>query len=69
MECDIIKNQTIKLSDLRKVKGIGEKTIQRVKETLLHNQNNQYNNTNIKYKNSFDLPLNNFYIGESVKWM
>ncbi len=64
-----MQEQYVKLSDLRKVKGIGEKTIKRIKNTLLHNQNNQYDDKNIKYKDTFDLPLNNFYIGESVKWM
>ncbi len=65
-----MEEQYIKLSDLYKVKGIGEKTIERIKETLLQEKNdNTYNNKNIKYKDAFDLPLNNFYIGESVKWM
>jgi len=65
-----VEEQYIKLSDLYKVKGIGEKTIERIKETLLQEKNNNtYNNKNINYKDTFDLPLNNFYVGESVKWM
>ncbi len=64
-----MQQQYIKLSDLRKVKGIGEKTIDRIKETLLQDKRDTYNNTNIKYKDTFNLPLNNFYIGESAKWM
>ena len=65
-----MEEQYIKLSDLYRVKGIGEKTIERIKETLLQEKNdNTYNNKNIKYKDTFDLSLNNFYIGESVEWM
>ncbi len=35
------KHQVIKLSDLKRVKGIGEKTIQRIKETLLTEKDNR----------------------------
>ena len=64
-----MQEQYIKLSDLYRVKGIGGKTIDRIKETLLQEKNDTYNNKNINYKDTFDLPLNNFYIGESVEWM
>lgn len=33
-----MENQLVKISDLRKVKGIGDKTIERIKEQLLQNE-------------------------------
>ena len=65
---DIIENQYIRLSDLRKVKGIGDKTIERIKETLLQNR---CTNTDeeVKYNPNIDLKLNKFYIAESVEFM
>lgn len=63
-----IENQYIKLSDLRKVKGIGDKTIERIKETLLQNR---CTNTDeeVKYNLNIDLKLNKFYVAESVEFM
>lgn len=65
---DIIENQYIKLSDLRKVRGIGDKTIERIKETLLQNR---CTNTDeeVKYNPNIDLKLNKFYVAESVEFM
>lgn len=63
-----MENQYIKLSDLRKVPGIGEKTIERIKETLLQNR---CTNTDeeVKYNPNIDLKLNKFYVAESVEFM
>jgi DNA modification methylase len=65
-----MQEQYIKLSDLRKVSGIGEKTIQRVrKEITMEDKPFDDVAINIEYPKEFDLLLNNFYVGESVKWM
>lgn len=61
---DIIENQTIKISDLRKVNGIGEKTIQRIKETLL-NKNDYVS----QYDPSIHLNINNIYEGDCLELM
>lgn len=63
-----MENQYIKLSDLRKVRGIGDKTIERIKETLLQNR---CTNTDeeVKYNPNIDLKLNKFYVAESVEFM
>ena len=62
-----MEKQYIELFDLYKVKGIGKKTIQRIKKTLLHNKKDE--SKEIIYPTKFILPLNNFYISESVLWM
>lgn len=63
-----MENQLVKISDLRKVKGIGDKTIERIKETLLQNR---CTNTDeeVKYNPNIDLKLNKFYVAESVEFM
>ena len=65
---DIIENQYIKLSDLRKVRGIGDKTIERIKETLLQNRCTN-RDEEVKYNPNIDLKLNKFYVAESVEFM
>lgn len=65
-----MQEQYIKLSDLRKVSGIGEKTIQRVrKEIPMEDKPFDDVAINIEYPKEFDLLLNNFYVGESAQWM
>jgi site-specific DNA-methyltransferase (adenine-specific) len=61
---DIIENQYIKLSDLRKVKGIGEKTIERIKETLL--QKEDYVS---EYNPDLHLDINKIYQGDCLELM
>ena len=58
----------ISLEELRNVKGIGPKTIERIKETLLQNR---CTNTDeeVKYNPNIDLKLNKFYVAESVEFM
>jgi len=50
------------------VSGIGEKTIERIKETLLQNR---CTNTDeeVKYNPNVDLKLNKLYVAESVEFM
>lgn len=59
-----IENQLIKLSDLRKVSGIGEKTIERIKETLL--QQDDYVS---EYSPNLKLEQNNIYQGDCLELM
>ncbi len=61
---DIIENQYIKLSDLRKVPGIGEKTIKRIKETLL--QKEGYVS---EYNPDLHLDINEIYQGDCLELM
>lgn len=61
-----VSERYIKISDLEQVEGIGKKTIQKIKETLLRKESD---NENTNYKTTFDLPLNNFYVSDSVQWM
>ena len=61
---DIIENQYIKLSDLRKVPGIGEKTIKRIKETLL--QKEDYVS---EYNPDLHLDINKIYQGDCLELM
>ena len=53
---------------MRRVSGIGEKTIERIKETLLQNR---CTNTDeeVKYNPNVDLKLNKLYVAESVEFM
>ena len=51
---------------MRKVSGIGEKTIQRVKDTLLQNQENDYVS---KYNPGIHLGINNIYNGDCLELM
>ena len=62
-----MQEQHIKLSDLRKVSGIGEKTIQRVKEQLLQNEDDQ--NYTSEYNPSIHLDINNIYNGDCLELM
>lgn len=59
-----MENQCIKISDLRKVKGIGEKTIDRIKETLL--QDGDYIS---RYNPKLHLKKNNIYQGDCLELM
>ena len=61
---DIIENQYIRLSDLRKVPGIGEKTIKRIKETLL--QKEDYVS---EYNPDLHLDINKIYQGDCLELM
>ena len=57
-----IENQVISISDLRKVSGIGDKTIERIKEQLL--QNELDNNYKSEYNTNIKLEGNNIYQGK-----
>lgn len=59
-----MQEQYIKLSDLRKVSGIGEKTIQRIKEALL--DGNKYTS---EYNPNCHLDINNLYHGNCLELM
>jgi len=54
----------VRLSDLRKVSGIGEKTIQRIKEALL--DGNKYTS---EYNPNCHLDINNLYHGDCLELM
>ena len=57
---------SIKISDLRKVKGIGDKTIERIKETLLKNKVDKYIS---RYDNNLHLKPNDIYLGDCLELM
>lgn len=54
------------MSDLRKVSGIGDKTIERIKETLLQEQNNTYKS---EYNPDIKLNVNDIYQGDCLELM
>lgn len=59
-------NNYIKLSDLRKVKGIGSKTLERIKETLLEDKEDTYIS---KYNPNLHLKPNDIYLGDCLELM
>jgi len=59
-----MQEQTIRVSDLSKVKGIGKKTIQRVKDTLLHDDTYKS-----KYDPSIHLEINKIHHGDCLDLM
>ena len=61
-----MESKLIKLSDLRKVSGIGEKTIERIKETLLQDDSDTYIS---KYNPDMHLDINNIYQGDCLELM
>ena len=63
---DIIENQYIKLSDLRKVTGIGDKTIERIKDMIREEQNDIYKS---EYDENIKLDINNIYRGDCLELM
>jgi len=64
-----MQEQYIKLSDLIKVKGIGEKTIQRVKETLFSPTEDKKNTYINKPKLNITIEPNNIYHGDCIEVM
>lgn len=54
------------MSDLRKVSGIGEKTIERIKEMILQSQNDAYVS---RYDENIKLEKNNIYNGDCLELM
>jgi DNA modification methylase len=62
-----MQEQYIKLSDLRKVSGIGDKTIERVKEQLL--QNELDDNYKSEYNANIKLDLNYIHQGDCLELM
>jgi len=58
-------NNYIKLSDLRKVKGIGNKTLERIKETLLEDKEEYFS----KYNSDLYLKPNDIYLGDCLELM
>lgn len=63
-----MENQKIKISDLRKVSGIGDKTIERIKEQLLQSEEKNQE-IGIKNETKINIELNKFYIANSVDFM
>lgn len=61
-----IESQMIKLSDLRRVSGIGSKTIERIKGVLLEESEYRYIS---KYNNSLQLNTNQIYLGDCLELM
>ena len=59
-------SELIRIDDLRKVKGIGEKTIQRIKYTLLEDKNHTYVS---RYNPSIRIEKNNIYQGDCLELM
>lgn len=64
---DYLQEQYISLSDLRKVSGIGDKTIERIKEQLLQNEID--NNYKSEYNANIKLDINNIYQGDCLELM
>lgn len=62
-----MQEQYISLSDLRKVSGIGDKTIERIKEQLL--QNELDDNYKSEYNENIKLDVNNIYHGDCLELM
>ncbi len=58
--------QYIKLSDLQKVSGIGEKTIQRIKNALLNQEEDKYIS---EYNSKIHLNKNSIYQGDCLELM
>lgn len=62
-----IESQSISISDLRKVSGIGSKTIERIKEQLEQNELvKQYVN---KYNEDLHLDVNKIHLGDCLELM
>ena len=61
-----MENNYIKLSDLRKVKGIGNKILERIKETLLKKEKEEYIS---KYNSDLHLKPNDIYLGDCLELM
>jgi len=61
-----MENNYIKLSDLYKVKGIGDKTIERIKEALLKKEKEEYIS---KYNSDLHLKPNDIYLGDCLELM
>ena len=59
----------IDINDLSKVKGIGVKTIERIRETLTPQNEFIKDGVIIDYPKEFNGELNQFYIGESIEWI
>ena len=62
-----MSNEYIKISDLRKVKGMGSKTIERIEETLLNNEDSK--NYISKYNEKLHLQSNDIYLGDCLELM
>ena len=62
-----MNEQYISLTDLRKVRGIGDKTIERVKEQLL--QNELEDNYKSEYNPNIKLDVNEIYQGDCLELM
>lgn len=62
-----IESKMISISDLRKVSGIGDKTIERIKEQL--EQNELDNNYKSEYNTNIKLDINNIYQGDCLELM
>ena len=62
-----LQEQYISVSDLRKVSGIGDKTIERIKEQLL--QNELDDNYKSEYNPNIKLDINNIYQGDCLELM
>lgn len=62
-----LQEQYISLSDLRKVSGIGDKTIERIREQLL--QNELDGNYKSEYNENIKLEVNNIYQGDCLELM
>jgi len=67
IEGDIITEKYISLSDLRKVNGIGDKTIERIKEQLFQNElDDKYKS---EYNPNIKLDVNEIYQGDCLELM
>ena len=62
-----LQEQYISLTDLRKVSGIGDKTIERIKEQLL--QNELDDNYKSEYNPNIKLDINDIYQGDCLELM
>ena len=62
-----LQEQYISLTDLRKVSGIGDKTIERIKEQLL--QNELDGNYKSEYDENIKLDVSNIYQGDCLELM
>ena len=63
---DCIESQLVKISDLRKVPGIGKKTIERIKETIKRDHGDTYIS---KYNKKLHLGANQIYHGDCLELM
>jgi len=64
-----MNDQLISLSDLKRVRGISDKTIERIKEQIRKNAAIQNKLKGIKAPIEFKLPINNVYCGEATEFM